>query len=127
MAEGFLKHRLGQWHSVESAGLDPKGLNSKAVAVMAEAGIDISFHSSDSVEVFVDQAFDYVITVCDKARESCPVFPRAITSLHWPFADPAEATGTEDEIVDFFRKVRDQIKEKIESWLASPEIKSHLR
>lgn len=117
MAEGFFR-RYGAGHvDVVSAGLEPKGVNPRAIEVMGEVGIDISNHTSDHLSKYLGQSFDYVITVCDNAAANCPVFPGAGAKLHWPFADPADATGTEDEILASFRRVRDQISRQIDLWL----------
>ena len=113
MAEGLLRHAASELFDVESAGSDPQGLSSRAVAVMAELGVDISAHRSKSVEVFQNDRFDYVVTVCDDAADSgCPVFfGQAEHTLHIPFDDPARAAGTDDEIMYTFRRVRDEINE----------------
>ncbi len=117
MAEGFFR-RFGAEHvDVVSAGLEPKGVNPRAIKVMGEVGIDISNHTSDHLSKYLGQSFDYIITVCDNAAANCPVFPGAGAKLHWPFADPADATGTEEEILASFRHVRDQISRQIDSWL----------
>jgi arsenate reductase (thioredoxin) len=113
MAEGFLKSfdsRLG----VFSAGTDPAPhANAYAIAVMKEAGIDISQNEPQSVDLFLSDSFDYVITVCDNAKESCPYFSGNVRHrMHIGFEDPAEATGTEEEILGVYRKIRDQIKEE---------------
>ncbi len=104
MAEGLLRHLAGDRFDVYSAGTHPVGLNPLAVAAMKEAGIDISHHRSKSVDEFAGQAFDFVITVCDNARESCPLFPGEGARIHQSFADPAAAGRIED-----FRSVRDAI------------------
>lgn len=122
MAEGFFRHFLYQYlpnenHTVRSAGIETHGVNRKAVLVMGELGIDLSTHSSNNLKEYLNEPFDYVITVCDNAAENCPIFPHGEHKLHWPFEDPAQATGTEAEILDQFRKVRDQIGQKVEGWL----------
>ena len=111
MAEGFLKS-FDPTLEVYSAGTAPaERVHPKAVQVMAEEGIDISKNYPKSIDQFIDQSFDYVITVCDAAKESCPVFTGNVKHrLHIGFEDPAEATGTEEEILAVFRKVRDEIK-----------------
>jgi len=111
MAEGLLRHMAGDRYEVFSAGTRPVGLNPNAVKAMAELGIDISSHRSKSVDEFTGQPFDYVITVCDNARESCPVFPDAGKRLHHSFQDPASLPA--DQQLEVFRKVRDEIA----SWL----------
>ncbi|MCB2231751.1 arsenate reductase ArsC [bacterium] len=119
MAEGLFRY-FGEG-SVDSfsAGLDPKGVNPRAVTVMNELGIDISSHTSDHLEKYLKDSFDFVITVCDNANEKCPVFPGAGKRLHWPFDDPADATGTDEEILAEFRRVRDEIAAKVRAWLES--------
>ncbi|MDH7528942.1 arsenate reductase ArsC [Ignavibacteria bacterium 4148-Me] len=113
MAEGFLKSFDSELE-VYSAGTKPaEKINPKAVQVMKEVGIDISNNYPKDVEQFINQSFDFVITVCDNAKETCPVFIGKVgKQLHIGFEDPAEATGTEDEILSVFRKVRDEIKEE---------------
>ena len=121
MAEGFFRYHGGSGVEVYSAGLDPKGVNPRAVQVMDEVGIDISRQSSDHLSKYMGQTFDYVITVCDNAAANCPVFPGAGIKLHWPFADPADATGAEEEIMAVFRNVRDEIGIRIRNWLEKNE------
>lgn len=107
----------GEWQS-ESAGSKPSGyVHSLAIQAMQELDIDISANTSKSLDQFRDDSFDLVVTVCDNAKESCPVFPGAKKTLHWPFDDPADATGTDEEKITVFRRVRDEIKEKIQSFL----------
>ncbi|WP_447972172.1 arsenate reductase ArsC [Nitrospira sp. Kam-Ns4a] len=113
MAEGWLRHLAGDRFDAASAGTHPVGLNLEAVAVMQERGVDISRHRSKSVEEFTGQRFDYVITVCDRARESCPLFPGAARSLHWSFDDPAATQGPLEERLAVFRRVRDEIAARI--------------
>jgi arsenate reductase len=109
MAEGHLRRLAGDRFEVFSAGTHPVGLNPKAVAAMKEIGVDISNHHSKSVDDFVGQEFDYVITVCDSAKESCPIFAGAANRLHYSFPDPGAAQGSVDEQMQVFRKVRDAI------------------
>jgi len=113
MAEGFLKSFDSELE-VYSAGTKPaERVNPKAIKVMQEMGIDISKNYPKDVEQFVNESFDYVITVCDNAKETCPVFTGKVgQQLHIGFEDPAEATGTEEEVLAVFRRVRDEIKEK---------------
>jgi arsenate reductase len=118
MAEGFLRRHGGENFEVRSAGTRPTTLNPLAVQVMNEAGVDISSHESKSASRFIEQQFTYVITVCDHAKESCPVFPGTSIRLHWPFDDPADATGTEEERLAVFRRVRDEIDERIREFVA---------
>lgn len=117
MAEGLLRHLGGEEFEVASAGTRPAQVRQEAVTVMQEVGIDISRHRSKSVEEFTGQPFDYVITVCDSAREECPVFPGAARTLHWSFEDPAAAPGSEEERLAVFRRVRDQIAERLRQFL----------
>jgi arsenate reductase len=107
MAEGLLRRMAGEDFEVLSAGTKPVGLHPNAVAAMSEAGIDISNHRSKSVDEFAGQQFDYVITVCDNAREACPIFPGEGQRLHQSFEDPAAAPA--DHQLAAFRNVRDQI------------------
>lgn len=117
IAEGFFRKYGGDRIQVYSAGLEPKGVSPRAIQVMHEVGIDISHHTSDHLSKYLGQSFDYVITACDGAAANCPMFPGVGTKLHWPFEDPAEATGTETEIITFFRRVRDQIGQRVKAWL----------
>lgn len=110
LAEGYLRHFAGDYAAVYSAGIETHGVNPKAIAVMAEDGIDISGHASNHVDDYSHLDFDYIITVCDHAKESCPYFPGQATKFHHNFPDPAKATGTEVEVLAQFRAVRDQIK-----------------
>ncbi|WP_448138409.1 arsenate reductase ArsC [Sphingobacterium siyangense] len=110
IAEGFLRHFAGSRAEVYSAGIETHGVNPKAIQVMAEAGIDISSHTSNHVNEYAAIDFDYVITVCDNAKESCPYFPSRAKKLHYNFPDPAKATGKEEEVMNEFRRVRDLIK-----------------
>ena len=117
MAEGFLRHLAGDKFEVFSAGVKPTQVNPLAVKVMAEVGIDISKHKSKSAMEFIGQQFDYVITVCDNAKQTCPVFPGHYEKLHWSLEDPAEAEGGEEERMVVFREIRDKIKQKIGDFL----------
>jgi len=111
----------GEWESA-SAGSKPSGyVHPLAIQAMSELKIDISEHESKSLDQFRDQRFDLVVTVCDNAKESCPVFSGAVATLHWPFDDPADATGSEAEKMLVFRRVRDEIQHKIESYLSNTE------
>ena len=119
LAEGLLRE-LGRGEiEAESAGTNPTWINPIATRVMAEIGIDISGQRSKPVEEMMGKRFDYVITVCDRAREACPVFPGIANQLHWSFDDPAEAAGTEDERLTVFRRVRDQIAAQITGFINS--------
>ena len=110
IAEGYLRHFAGDKAVVYSAGIETHGVNPRAIATMKEDGIDISGHTSNNVEEYRGIAFDFVITVCDNARETCPFFPTDATKFHYNFPDPAKATGTEAEIEAAFREVREMIK-----------------
>jgi len=121
MAEGFFKKYAGPEAEVYSAGLNPGGINPYAIGVMDEAGVDIRDHTSDHVnDVVGTHYFNYIITVCADADANCPsgVYALGSQKLHWPFDDPAAATGTEDEITAVFRRVRDEIDEKVRVWVA---------
>ena len=119
MAEGLLRHMGGDAFEVASAGTEPGELHPLAVEAMAEEGIDISGQRAKSVDDFVRQAFDYVITLCDEANETCPFFPNARTRLHWSFPDPSTATGSHEERLAVFREVRDGIRVRVEQFVAS--------
>jgi arsenate reductase len=118
MAEGYFRHLAGDRFEVTGAGLEPNMVNPKAIQVMNEEGVDISYHSSKDVDQFVGQHFDYIITVCDNAKERCPFVPGQAERIHWSFEDPAAAKGTEAEILAVFRKVRDQIKNRIKVFIS---------
>jgi arsenate reductase len=113
MAEALLRRHGGDRFEVFSAGTEPKGINPLTVRVLAEAGLESSWARSKSVTEFAGQTFDYVVTVCDEARQSCPVFPGVHESLHWGYEDPAEAEGTEEERLAVFRRVFIQLGERI--------------
>ncbi len=115
MAEGLLRNLYGGRFDVYSAGAEPSRVNPYAVRVMKEIGIDISDHSSKSIDAYEGECFDYVVTVCDKANESCPVFPGRGKHIHKGFRDPAAFRGKDEEIMDGFRAVRDEIKD----WVVS--------
>jgi arsenate reductase len=117
MAEGFLRHLAGDRFEVASAGTEARGVNLLAVRAMAEAGIEIAGQSSKTLDRFLDDAWDYVVTVCDSANEACPVFPRAGTRVHWSFDDPSAACGSDEERLTVFRRVRDEIGARISTWL----------
>ena len=117
MAEGWLRRLAGDQFDVVSAGTHPVGLNPYAVAVMQERGVDISNHTSERVEPYLQQKFDYVITVCDRAQETCPIFPGASSLLHWSFNDPAKAKGTFEQQISVFRQIRDEIAERIRRFI----------
>jgi len=117
MAEGLLRSLGGSDFEVHSAGTEAKELNPLAVEVMREIGIDISDHQSKSLECFLGQPFDYIITVCDRARDSCPTFPGDNERIHWGFDDPAAVTGARAEQVAVFRRVRNEISERLRVWV----------
>jgi arsenate reductase len=110
MAEGLLRHDGGAAFEVASAGTKPSHVRPEAIAAMREIGIDISGHRSKSVDEFAGQAFDYVITVCDNAKQSCPVFPGTTKRIHWSFDDPAAVQGSEEERLGAFRRIRDELR-----------------
>jgi len=110
IAEGYLRHFAGGSAEVFSAGVETRGVNPRAVEIMREDRIDISGQTSNNIEEYKEADFDYVITVCDNARERCPYFPSKAKKYHHNFPDPANAKGTEEEIMTEFRKVREQIK-----------------
>ena len=111
IAEGYLRHYAGDKAEVFSAGVETHGVNPKAITTMAEDGIDISTHTSNNVNEYRNIEFDFVITVCDTAKERCPYFPSKAIKFHENFPDPAKATGEEAEIMEYFRKVRSLIKD----------------
>ncbi len=110
MAEGLLRHDAGERFEVASAGIKPSLVRPEAIVVMRELGIDISGHRSKNVDEFEGEQFDYVITVCDNARETCPVFFGKAQKLHRDFEDPAAANGSEQERLAVFRRVRDELR-----------------
>lgn len=115
MAEGLLRAKYGDRYTAQSAGTAPGGVNPFAVEAMREIGIDISNHRSEHVNVFSDRPLDYVVTVCDSAKEACPYIPATKENIHMSFPDPSAATGTYDEKLQAFRTVRDSITEWIEA------------
>lgn len=117
MAEALVRTRGGDAFEVHSAGTDPRGINPLTLRVLAEAGIDASWARSKSVTEYLGQQFDYMVTVCDEARQVCPVFPGVHESLHWGYEDPAEAQGTEDERLAVFRRVFVQLGERINQFI----------
>ena len=110
MAEGYLRHFANGKAKVYSAGIETHGVNPKAIAIMKEDGIDISNHTSNNINEYRNIDFDFVITVCDNAKERCPYFPTTAKKFHQNFTDPAKATGTEEAIKNEFRRIRQQIK-----------------
>ena len=111
MAEGYLRKYAGDKAEVYSAGIETHGVNPRAIQIMKEDGIDISNHTSNNINEYRDINFDFVITVCDHAKEQCPFFPSNAKKFHYNFPDPAKASGTEEEIMNHFREVREMIKE----------------
>ena len=120
MAEALLRRIGGPTFQVFSAGTEPKGVNPLTVRVLSEAGIDISGARSKSTGEFLGRPFDYVVTVCDRARETCPYFPGARRTLHWSFDDPAEATGADEQRLAVFRRVMGEIRLAVETFI--PEV-----
>lgn len=118
MAEGLLRHIAGGRFEVYSAGLRPIGINKYAVKAMAEVGIDITGQTSDPIDPELLDSMDYAITLCGNANEACPTTPPDVKRIHWPVDDPYYATGTEDEIMAEFRRVREDIRARIETFIA---------
>ena len=116
MGEGLFRHEGRGAYEVASAGTKPSHVRPEAIAVMKELGIDISGHRSKSVNEFEGQSFDYVVTVCDNARANCPVFPAGTDRIHWSFEDPAAVQGGEQERLAAFRRIRDQIHERVKTF-----------
>lgn len=118
IAHGYLKHFAKEKAEIYSAGIETHGVNPKAIETMAADGIDISNHTSNNVEEYTNIDFDYVITVCDNAKESCPYFPTKAVKLHYNFPDPAKAKGTEEEVKAEFASVRNMIKSYCENFVS---------
>ena len=118
MAEGYLRHIAGDRFDVYSAGTEATQVRPQAIEVMAEIGIDISGQTSKTLQRYLPERWDYVITVCDDANESCPVFPGTSDRSHWSFPDPSKATGTDAERLQVYRDVRDQIVQRIRIFAA---------
>jgi arsenate reductase (thioredoxin) len=121
MAEGMLRHIAGDRFEALSAGIEPKGLNRFAVEVMSEIGIDISRQRSKDLREFLGKSIPYVITLCDNAKERCPMFPGAFTSLHWSLPDPTAGQGSDSEKLQGFRRVRDQIESRVKEFIKDAE------
>jgi arsenate reductase (thioredoxin) len=119
MAEGLLRNYAGERFEVFSAGVAPTQVRPEAVEVMREVGIDISGHLSKSVDEFKGEEFDYVITVCDNAKEQCPVFPGQADRIHWSFDDPAAAAGDENARIGVFRRVRNEITNRLRLFVSA--------
>jgi arsenate reductase len=119
MAEGWLRHLASERFDVHSAGTEVTGVRPLAVRAMGEAGIDISGHESKTLDRYLGQPWDYTVTVCDQAAESCPVFPGRARRLHWSLPDPSKATGSEEERLAVYRHVRDRIRASVEDLLSN--------
>jgi arsenate reductase len=119
IAEGYLRHFGGDKAEIYSAGVETHGVNPRAIQIMKEDGIDISHHTSNNINEYRDINFDYVITVCDNAKERCPYFPSNAKKFHHNFPDPAKATGTEEQILQQFREVRNMIKNYSREFVAA--------
>lgn len=117
MAEGWLRHLAGDRYEAASAGTDPVGLSPLAVEAMKEVGIDIASHRSKKLDMHFAQRFDHVITVCDRAKQTCPLFPGAIRTHHWSFEDPAVVEGTHTQCLNAFRTIREQIRQRVVEFL----------
>ncbi|HEV7376015.1 MAG TPA: arsenate reductase ArsC, partial [Pyrinomonadaceae bacterium] len=117
MAEGLLRQMAGDRFKVRSAGVEPSHVRPQAVEAMREVGIDISGHRSKSMDEFAAEEFDYAITVCDNARDQCPVFPGKSERIHWSFEDPAAARGDEETRLNVFRRVRDEIESRLRQFI----------
>ena len=120
MAEGFLRALAGDRFEAGSAGTEKTAVNPLAIRVMAERGVDIGAHTSKRYEDVASPRWDYLITVCDDASERCPVVPGSVRRLHWSFEDPSRATGSEEQRLAVFRRVRDEIQARVAAWLKAP-------
>jgi arsenate reductase len=128
LAEGILRQEAGDFIRVESAGSKPTGIvHPLAVKVMKEIGIDISGRRSKHLEEFLNQKVHTVITVCGNADQACPIFPGMVQRYHWAFEDPAKATGSEEQIIAVFRRVRDEIGKVFSAYAAGIHVGTHLR
>lgn len=117
MAEGLLRHDGGDNFVVESAGVEPSFVRAEAIEVMRELGIDIAEHRSKSIDEFIEQPFDYVITVCDNANQNCPIFPAATKRIHWSIEDPAAVDGDEQTRLQAFRNARDELCKRLSQFI----------
>ena len=117
MAEGLLRHMAGDRLEVESAGTEATRVHPLAIRAMAELGIDVQGQTSKTLDRFLEDRWDYVVTVCDSANERCPIFPGAKHRIHWSFEDPSAAAGTDDERLAVFRRVRDEIAGRLRAWI----------
>jgi arsenate reductase len=118
IAEGYLRYFAKDKADVYSAGVEAHGVNPKAITIMKEDGVDISSHTSNVVDQYINVNFDYIITVCDNAKERCPYFPSNAKKFHYNFPDPAKANGSEEEVILVFREVREQIKKYCKSFVS---------
>jgi arsenate reductase (thioredoxin) len=118
MAHGYFEHFAGNQLDVYSAGVETHGVNPLAIRVMREDGVDISHHTSNNVTEYSQMNFEFVLTVCDNAKERCPYFPSVVRTFHHNFPDPAKAAGTEDEVLTAFRKTRDSIRSYVQEFVA---------
>ncbi|MBB6108482.1 arsenate reductase ArsC [Mucilaginibacter lappiensis] len=125
IAEGYLRYFAGNKATIYSAGIETHGVNPRAIEIMKRDGVDISHHTSNNVNEYLNIDFDYVITVCDNAKESCPYFPTKAVKLHYNFPDPAKATGTEEEIMEQFRQVRELIRQYTQNFVNENLKSSH--
>ena len=117
MAEAFVRTLAGERFEVASAGTEATRVHPLAIRAMEEVGLDLRGHTSKTLDAFLNESWDYVITVCDSANERCPVFPGAAKRVHWSFDDPSAVPGTEEERLAAFRRVRDQIRARFREWL----------
>jgi arsenate reductase len=122
MGEGLFRAEGGAAVEVFSAGVKPSSVRPEAIAVMKEIGIDISGHRSKSVDEFSGQSMDYVVTVCDNARDACPLFPAGTERIHWSLEDPAAVEGGEPERLEAFRRIRDQLRARVRAFLADAPV-----
>ncbi len=122
MAEGWLRHFAKERAQIYSAGIETHGVNPKAISFMKEAGIDITNHTSNNVNEYLQIPFDFIITVCDHAKENCPYIPSNAKRFHHDFSDPSKVKGSEEEIANAFRKTRDEIKEYCQKFIESQVI-----
>lgn len=121
MAEGWLRALAGERFETASAGTEATRVHPLAIRAMDEVGIDMTGHTSKTVDALLGERWDYVITVCDSANERCPIFPGGTTRIHWSFDDPSQATGTDKDRLNKFRRVRDDILTRLRQWLADRE------
>jgi arsenate reductase len=117
IAEGYLRYFAGDKARVYSAGIETHGVNPKAIEIMKRDGIDISDHTSNNINEYLDVDFDFVITVCDNAKESCPYFPTKAIKMHYNFPDPAKAKGTDEQVMEQFREVREMIRKYVQNFV----------